>query len=453
MPYDKQTWVDGVAGGTPITADRLGHIEDGVDAVTALADSLDPRIDTLEADQIGLSDVVRLSGTQVGSSKGTDWRRKGPVTTDLTSYSQDSGGDGTLTQSYLLGTSSAIPASFPIDQGLVIPKALTNSFGYAEPEYPLIGGHILSFMTDAPKVAMRFGYANSNYAWQAFIDGAPVTLDPVVGNGGLYLKFNFPSAARARKVEINTRAGIGSIYCAQPYRIWKPDPLPAPKIIVMGDSYVMATSYDDAGASLPGEFGMYHRIRADIGVVNLSVDGIGGSGFIQRNASGIGAPNNNYADRLPSALSLNPDVLIWHGCGANDMAVGGYSVAAIIAAATDQIQDARAALPDAKLVFVEGFSPPGGGFSAMNDEYIAIRQGVQANCLNEGVYYVDVATTSPWLSGTGYFGFAGTGNTQIYVGPDGVHLMAKGSDYLRSRMADKLRTILADNGSRVNQLI
>lgn len=452
MPYDKQTWVDGVAGGTPITADRLDHIEDGVDAATATADNLDPRVDALEADQIGLSDVVRLSGTQVGSSKGKDWRRIGPVTTDITSLVQTNTGDGSLTQQYLLGNSAAIPASHPMDFGLSTMKALTNAFGYAELQYPVLGGHIRSLMTDAPRVAIRFGYASASWAYQAWIDGAPVTLDPQLGNGQQFLIFDFPTSGRARLIEIMTRASTGSIYCAPPYRVWKPGAKPAPKIVVIGDSYAMTTSYDDAGASLPGEFGMYHRIRGDIGVVNLSVDGVGGSGFIQKNAGGVGGPDNNYADRLPSALALNPDVLIWHGCGANDMVVGGYSNAAIIAAATEQIQDARAALPDAKLVFLEGFAPPV-GFSDKNDEYIAIRQGVQANCLTEGVYYVDVATTSPWLSGTGYYGFAGTGNTQIYVGPDGTHLTAKGSDYLRSRMADKLRTILADNGSLINQLI
>lgn len=30
MAYEKQTWADGAAGGTPITADRLNHIESGI---------------------------------------------------------------------------------------------------------------------------------------------------------------------------------------------------------------------------------------------------------------------------------------------------------------------------------------------------------------------------------------------------------------------------------------
>lgn len=40
MPYLKQTWVDGPVGGTPLSATRLSHLEDGVAAVTSTADTL-----------------------------------------------------------------------------------------------------------------------------------------------------------------------------------------------------------------------------------------------------------------------------------------------------------------------------------------------------------------------------------------------------------------------------
>ncbi|WP_255800864.1 head fiber protein [Mycobacteroides abscessus] len=41
MPYTKQTWADGAAGGTPLTAARLSHIEDGIDAATTAAEAAD----------------------------------------------------------------------------------------------------------------------------------------------------------------------------------------------------------------------------------------------------------------------------------------------------------------------------------------------------------------------------------------------------------------------------
>lgn len=33
MPYIKQTWADGSGGGTPVNAERLNHIEDGIEAI------------------------------------------------------------------------------------------------------------------------------------------------------------------------------------------------------------------------------------------------------------------------------------------------------------------------------------------------------------------------------------------------------------------------------------
>lgn len=42
MAYVKQTWVDGVDGGTPINAIRLKHIEDGIGAVDAALGSVVP---------------------------------------------------------------------------------------------------------------------------------------------------------------------------------------------------------------------------------------------------------------------------------------------------------------------------------------------------------------------------------------------------------------------------
>lgn len=40
MAYEPQTWVDGGDGGTPITAERLSHIEDGITAAHKTAADL-----------------------------------------------------------------------------------------------------------------------------------------------------------------------------------------------------------------------------------------------------------------------------------------------------------------------------------------------------------------------------------------------------------------------------
>lgn len=63
MAYDKQEWKNGKDGGTPVSAKRLNHIEDGIAAKADKGDKGDPgfgteeqydaiidRLDDLEAD-------------------------------------------------------------------------------------------------------------------------------------------------------------------------------------------------------------------------------------------------------------------------------------------------------------------------------------------------------------------------------------------------------------------
>lgn len=48
MAYDEQTWLNGTAGGTPISAERLTHMEDGIGRVSnAYLEGLEPNIITL----------------------------------------------------------------------------------------------------------------------------------------------------------------------------------------------------------------------------------------------------------------------------------------------------------------------------------------------------------------------------------------------------------------------
>ena len=63
MSYTKQTWVDGSAGGTPISAERLNHIEDGV---SDAHDKLNwPTYDTLTDFQAAIAADEIADGTNV----------------------------------------------------------------------------------------------------------------------------------------------------------------------------------------------------------------------------------------------------------------------------------------------------------------------------------------------------------------------------------------------------
>lgn len=55
MAYTKQTWTDGSTGGTPLSAARLNHVEDGVEAAAAAADAEATRALAAEATKVNSS--------------------------------------------------------------------------------------------------------------------------------------------------------------------------------------------------------------------------------------------------------------------------------------------------------------------------------------------------------------------------------------------------------------
>lgn len=60
MPYTKQTWVNGVAGGTPLSAARLQHVEDGLDATADVADGAIPATQKAVANGVATLDAGAL---------------------------------------------------------------------------------------------------------------------------------------------------------------------------------------------------------------------------------------------------------------------------------------------------------------------------------------------------------------------------------------------------------
>lgn len=47
MPYTPQTWTDGLGGGTPMSAARFVHMEDGIEDADQRLTVLEPRIQTI----------------------------------------------------------------------------------------------------------------------------------------------------------------------------------------------------------------------------------------------------------------------------------------------------------------------------------------------------------------------------------------------------------------------
>lgn len=70
MLYEKQTWVDGAAGETPLSAERLNHVEDGVAAASLTADVATARVTELEEDFTAASGQITTLGQNMDNLGG-----------------------------------------------------------------------------------------------------------------------------------------------------------------------------------------------------------------------------------------------------------------------------------------------------------------------------------------------------------------------------------------------
>lgn len=373
----------------------------------------------------------------------------GPATTDITSFATGATPDGTLNEQYIIN-SNTLPAVWPVDAWGPTAPITSNTYTVKTSNSGVATVATYRMMTDAPKFSM-LTFA-TNFMADLYIDGKPYASNPIslvatTGYGAYgFQTITFPSA-KPRLIEWRSISGVASIYVAKPYRVWKPAPEANPTIAVVGDSFVLPTTMNDASAGqvTSGAWlrGTYQRMASLLGVTGLITDGIGGTGYLAPSAS-----NRPYThtSRLAWLSAANPDVIIVHGGGCNDL-YNSYTVSQTITAAVGYFQTLRSTFPKARLVFVEGFSPPVFTPATYNPNYIAIRQGVQAGVGITNMYYLDVATSRPPLTGSGYVtATTGDGNSDIYIGSDGAHPTVRGHEYIRNVLAGKIRKVLADDG-------
>lgn len=165
---------------------------------------------------------------------------------------------------------------------------------------------------------------------------------------------------------------------------------------VIGDSFASGT-FATALAARLGE-----------AVVN---DGVGGSGYIA---------GTNFNSRLAAAIAAAHSRVFVIG-GQNDNSRSDADFAAAVSAFWTGL---RAGLPSAALYGSLGYRHNGATKMAALQAAIAAAGGI----------YIDWL---PWVTGTGYVGAEnGTGNRDVYVGPDNVHpSVPAGATYFATRTA------------------
>ena len=359
-------------------------------------------------------------------------------------------------KSYTRGAPVDAPPTWPIINGYA---TVTQVGGYeistAPGVYPNV--RLARFMTDSPKFAIYVAPVTSGSAIKVYINGKPQTVGDSVFtvSGNQFVKVTRASGTGPTEpylVEILLDHGIQGLYVTALASAWRPEPISGTRILVVGDSYVQPSVMGIPSGTVDRKIsGVYQQIAPLLGLRDIILDGQGGTGYLQPNT---GAGLANYRDRTPALLTkYSPDVVIFHGGGANDL-FGGLNSTNIANQMIATFTETRGSLPNAKLVFIEGFAPPAFTPATFNPAYSSLRATVQAALTGVGVYYVDVATTEPWIYGTGNTNSpTGAGNSDIYIGSDGVHYNVSGAAYIRNRLAPILRTILKDDGTKINTLI
>ena len=394
---------------------------------------------------------------EVGYVKDTSFREDINKTTvdpnPATIYVNEAPPGMAFSKVYERGSNDATPpANWPIDNGF---SSVSTSGGYEVGNGPGPVPTLVrrSFWTDSDRFGLYVVPAAVGTTFIMYVNGKRQHsgFKTFTTGAAQFIGAFIPGGVKPNFVEIVGDFYIFAGYVDNPYTMWKPKPLKELKMLVVGDSFVEPSVMNTPSGSLPNRnAGMYQGMAPLLGLQDILIDGRGGSGYLRNNGT---AGYENYRTRLP-ALQANykPDVIVVHGGGANDI-FQGFTVAQIVAQATSMFTEARAAQPNAKLVFVEGSTAVAFNYTA---QYIAIRDQLKAALADVGIYYVSTSDNGlTWIEGAGNTNAVNADgkNANIYIGNDGVHPTVAGHAYFRNRLAPKLRAILQDNGSLINTLV
>lgn len=311
----------------------------------------------------------------------------------------------------------------------------------------------LHFYSDSDKIELVWGNAaaGSYRVWvddQAVGSLAPTTFTLTAHFQSLMIDFSgaaVPSKVRRYRVDLVNARFIGMLVnsSASPakYRIWAAEQR-GPTVFAFGDSMFGGSGYTQASNQIP-------QILGDMflwdNVFNLAQ---GGTGWNVKNAPSsfdntalpqvqYCAPSNaTPSTTIPGSAMPTPDVVLIE-YGHNDPPAWSGTAQT---AATATVAAARSQWPKAWIIML-GPLADGSIASAYNSS--------ETTAFTNAAPYVDATlstiqgTDTPWLTGSGYAGATtGTGNGDIYIGADGVHLVPDGVDYMAERITSAIRKLL-----------
>jgi len=283
------------------------------------------------------------------------------------------------------------------------------------------------FATDAPAIELLVlaTSANSN-EYRLWINDKPVT--------AAVQTITADSSFRRLKID-NGSNPIGKImfetgfyisFCGVAlganYSVW-PVRTDTPRLMVVGDSYAVGTGATKLGS------GFAYQMGQRLGIADCWVSGESGMGYCRPGQqSGKTALQKLAVD----VTAFAPDwVVVCLGINDYDFAAGQVETDA-----SAYLAALLAALPNAGVTVIGPWTAPGMVVPAVVATAIANAAAAQADAVaSRRLRYFDTRADG-WQLGTGRTtSVSGTGNSNIYIGSDGVHPVQAGHDYLGMRAA------------------
>lgn len=265
--------------------------------------------------------------------------------------------------------------------------------------------------------------------YRLFINGQAVSLTPAAmgdtSYSGRYLKVTGAAAGPKRIRYESNSAPFGGINVPANFSVWKSD-IDTLRGMIVTDSY--GQQYGDGTFVALTAFAKQLGYR--LGLADWFVTSDPGEGYLNPGGtSKITQANRIITDVIPYA----PDYLmIWEGI--NDNAA---SAAAVQAAATANFAAILSALPNTILTVVGPQTAPGKITpQAISDAIKAAVVAQGANYTSGRILFVD-AFAEGWQQNAGKTtAVSGVGNSNLYIGADGIHPPQPGHDYFTQRSAN-----------------
>lgn len=373
-----------------------------------------------------------------------------PVDIAGVTITKSSNSTSTLTNATLVAANNPV---FRFNNAVMSNVGTLGSFSNCQQQlastYTLTSQHMgqalnVSFMSDAEELDIIVHVTARPYAYQYFrvmIDGVYVmATEQAIGNTtGFYrIKVSIASGVKSRLWRLEaTGVAFCGVYRAAARSIWGQSNLIGPRVVNVCDSYGMQASASGGNAWL---FGNYMYQASFITGWDVHINSIGGTGFQNDN---YGNGDLTYLSRLNSqVIAVSPDIVAVQ-VSVNDPYYGGYNLSTVNANMNSWFSQLYAALPDVSVLGISGIVCNSNVYSQLS----SISSNMETLC---GTYpNAEYINALGWLYGAGRSDAPTTlGNTDIYIGPDGVHLTLAGYTYLAERIASSITSLYGKRSLR-----